>query len=72
MNEIDFLIEDILIYLEQDNTDECTMNQVMFGIQHLFCRYIIKVWQGTNFGSNKYHDINKIIIRNCIKFYMIY
>ena len=44
----------------------------MFGIKHLFRDYIVKVWQGENFSSNRYHELNKIIVRNCIEYYMIY
>ena len=38
--------------------------------EKLFRGYIMKVQQGANFISNKYYNANKIIVQNCVEFYM--
>ena len=43
IHKVDFLIEDILIYLDQDDNDKYMMNQAIFGIKYLFWGYIVKV-----------------------------
>ena len=43
IDKVDFLIEDSLIYLNQDDNNEYTTNQAIFGIKHLFRGYFVKV-----------------------------
>ena len=43
-DKVDFFIKDILIYLDQGNKDECTINEAIFGMKELFRGYIVRVW----------------------------
>ena len=64
--EILAIVEDILIYLEDRNSDNYKTNQGILGIRNLFRGYIVKVWKGANFAQDKYHKLNKIVVRLCI------
>ena len=68
-DEILSLIEDILKYLESDDSDEYETNQGIIGIQYIFRGYIVKAWTGSNFSQDKYHKLNKIAVRLCIEHY---
>ena len=64
------MIEDILRYLENKEEEEFKTNQGLVGMQQLFCRYVVKVWKGSNFNQEKYHSLNKIIVRHCVQYYI--
>ena len=62
-------MEDILRYLEEDESEEYETNQELLGIQNVFRGYITKVWTGANFSQDKYHKLNKIAMRLCVMHY---
>ena len=66
------MINNIRIFLVNDNVELCESNQQYIGIKELFRGYIAKVWHGTKFALTKYQELNKIIIKECIAYYMKY
>lgn len=72
VNDIFDMIEDILQYLENDNSVEHEMSQELIGIRDLFRGFVVKVWKGVDFSYEKYHSLNKILVRHCIQFYNEY
>ena len=39
-------------------------------MKELFQGYIVKVWKGMNFGSEKYKIVNKEVVRHYIQYYL--
>ena len=68
--EINKFIKDILRYFEGEEDKDYETNQVLIGMKDLFCRYIIKVLKGANFGRNNYKELNKVTIYNYMKYYL--
>ena len=64
------MIVDIREYLY--NRDEFRMNQGHYGIKDLFRGFVISVWEGANFGSNKYRKCNEVLIKEYTKYYYTY
>ena len=67
--EILSFVEVIPRYLDDDDSEECETNQGIIGIRDLFRGHVVKVWSGTNFSDRKYHKLNKIAVRSCVKHY---
>ena len=67
--EILSFVKDILRSLDDDDSEECETNQGIIGIRDLFRGHVVKVWSGTNFSDRKYHKLNKIAVRLCVKHY---
>ena len=67
--EILSFVEDILRYFDDDDSEEYENNQELIGILDLFRGHAVKVWSGTNFSDRKYHKLNKIDVRLCVKHY---
>jgi len=44
----------------------------MIEIDKLFYSYIVKVWTGISFGSNKYRVVNVIAVWLCVQYYYKY
>jgi len=63
IKEIFSLIKDILQFFKNNEIDEYEINQEMLEMNKLFRGYIVKIWTGTNFGSNKYRMLNVIVVR---------
>ena len=61
------MIADIREYL--CNGDEFRMNQEYHRMKHLFHSFAISIWEGANFGSNKYKKCNEVLIKECTKYY---
>ena len=60
------LIEDILQFFEKENIEDYEMNQEIIGMQEIFHGYVVRVQIETNFGTNKYRKLNKIITRKYV------
>ena len=69
--EIMSFAKDILRYLENEEDEEFEMNQQYAGMQELFRGYVVIDWEGTNFRNEKYEELNKIMIKRCVKYYDI-
>jgi len=69
VNDIFDMIEDILQYLENDDSDEYETSQELIEMRDLFRGYIVKVCKGVDFSYEKYHSLNKILVRCCVQFY---
>ena len=69
LDEVLSFMEDILRYLEEDESKEYETNQELLRIQNVFRGYITKVWTGANFSQDKYHKLNKIAVRLCMMHY---
>jgi len=67
--EIFDMVEDILVYLDKEDEENYTTSQHMVGMDQLFRGYVVKVWKGANFSDGKYKEMNKILIRHCVKYY---
>ena len=61
IKQVEIIVNDIRLYLLDKNKD-LKSNQQHLRMRELFCRYIMKVWFGTNFNNTKFEDYNKIII----------
>ena len=70
INEIFEMIEDILRYLENDESGEYETNQGIIGLQYLFRAYIVKVLIGLDFSSTRFKKLNKILIKYCIIYHV--
>ena len=69
VNKIFEMMEDILRYLEDEEDEDYETNQVLIGMQHLFRRYVIKAWKGSNFNHTKYYSLNKILVKHYVLYY---
>ena len=69
VEEIMSFVEDILRYLENEEEEDFETNQQYVGMQELFRGYIVIDWEGTNLGTKKYEDLNKILVKRCIEHY---
>ena len=63
------IIEDILQYLYDDESDEYETNQGFLEIQHLFLGFAVKIWKGGDFSDDKYYVMNKILIKHYVMYY---
>ena len=41
-------------------------------MKELFHRYEVKDWDGVEFNINKYHELNRIVVKKCIEYYVRY
>jgi len=69
-DEIFTFVEDIMKYVRNEEEGEYKSNQQYVGMKELFRGYIVKVWFGTQFNSLKYHNLNKIIAKKCVEYYL--
>ena len=69
VNEIFSIIEDILRYIEQNESDDYETNQGMIGMQELFRGYVVKVQNGVDFSRDNYRSLNKILVKYCVYYY---
>ena len=69
VKEIFSLIEDILRYFENEESEDYKTNQAIIRMKDLFRGYVVKVQKGINFSSKKYTKLNKIVIKHCVKYY---
>jgi len=67
-----YFIENISQYINDDKEDEYEINWYFVGMSNLFRQFIVKMWKGINFSSNKYKVLNKIVVRKHINFYLEY
>ena len=51
---------------------EYKTNQFRIGMKYIFQGIVIKAWMGTNFGTTKYTELNRIIIKYYMNFYYEY
>ena len=63
------MIEDILQYLHDDESDEYDTFQSFLGIKYLFHQFVSKIWVNIDFSSDKYYQIHKILIKYCVMYY---
>ena len=68
--EVRMVVEDIRRFL-RNNGEEIESNQGMLGIKYLFRGISIRDWFGANFGTNKYMQLNHIINKHCMNFYVL-
>ena len=68
--EVMQMINNIRKYLIDRNDYET--NQWYIGFKVLFRSYVIKNWQEANFNITKYVKLNKILIKQCIQYYLEY
>ena len=57
-------IEDILQYFDAEEEEEYNTNQAMVRMQHLFRGHTVKSWKGVDFSTQKYHRLNKVLIKH--------
>ena len=70
VKEIFEIIEDILRYLENDESNDYETNQGIIGLQHLFRGYAVKVWTDLDFNFSRFNRLNKILIKYCVVYYV--
>ena len=58
-------------YLRQ-NEDDFEMNHELIRIKDLFQGFTIKVQVGSNFSEDKYTDCNRIILKYCMLYYLLF
>ena len=66
--EVMQMINDIRKYLINRNDYET--NQQYIGFKTLFRSYMIKNYQEANFNIMKYRKLNKILIKQCVQYYL--
>ena len=57
-------------FIRNDDEREYCTNQQYIGMKELFRGYIVQVWQGVEFNSVKYHELNRIVVRKCVEYYV--
>jgi len=58
--------------LRNKTEPEYETNQFGIDMKYIFQGIVIKVWMGINFGTTKYMELNRIIIKHCMNFYYEY
>jgi len=69
-DEIISFVEDIMKFIRNDDEGEYSTNQQYIGMKELFRGYIVQVWQGVEFNNVKYHELNRIVVRKCVEYYV--
>ena len=69
-DEIMSFVEDIMKYARNEQEGDYKSNQQYVGMKELFRGYVVKVWFGVQFNSLKYHNLNKIIAKKCVEYYL--
>jgi hypothetical protein len=64
--DINRMITDIKQFLYGD--DPSQTNQALIGYKSLFRGFIVRNWSGVQ-DSNRYEDLNKIIVKHCVYYY---
>ena len=62
-------MNDVRSFLRKSNK-EIETNQGTFRIKYIFWGISLKDWFGSNFGTNKYTNLNHIINKYCMNFYI--
>ena len=58
------MVEDIMIYLESEDKDECEISQQCIGIGWLFRDFMVKDQKGADFQCNKHRMLSKILVHH--------
>jgi len=66
INQINKMMNVVIVYLR--NLLYGNINQIIIGYEVLFCRFIVKNWEGIE-RNNKYKELNKVLIKACILYY---
>ena len=69
IDKIMSFIEDVLRYLEDNDSDEHETNQGLVGFRDLFRGCAVRVWSRTDFSDKSCHKLNKAAIRLSVKHY---
>ena len=64
-------VEDVLQYLENNESNDYEINQEIIGMLKLFQEYIVKVWKEVNVSQNNYCKLSKTLVLYIIKYYYI-
>ena len=62
-------MKDINRYLQNENKTNFNAKQQELGFKALFCRYIIEEWTDKIKNKSRMKKINKVIVKECVKFY---
>ena len=62
------IVNNIRKYLIEYNNFE--INQQSLGFKSLFRGCVIKAQSNTNFNTTKYIELNEVLIKHCIKYYL--
>ena len=65
-------VEDIMKYAWDNDIGEYKTNQQYVGMKELFHGYVVKDWDRVEFNMNKYHELNRIIAKKWMEYYVIY
>ena len=64
------MLEDIATFFNNDGEDEeHTTSQQCVGIKEIFRGFIVKDWEGSNFNSERFRELNKVLVVNAVLFY---
>ena len=63
------MIYDIRMFLV-NYKEKLTTNQIYIGFCNIFCRFIVRAQNGTNFGIDKYAEYNKVLVKLCMNYYI--
>ena len=67
MNDVEVFINDTIDVLQGTNSGRGT--QALVGHDMLFRGFIVKDWFGGNINQTKYHNVNKIIVKESVTYY---
>ena len=65
------MIYDIRMFLVNCE-EKLTINQTYIRFHNIFCRFIVRAWNSTNFGIDKYAEYNKVLVKLYTDYYMKY
>ena len=64
------MLEDIAIFFNNEGEEEeYTTSQQCIGIKEIFRGFIVKDWEGSNFNSERFRELNKVLVVNAVLFY---
>jgi len=69
-DEIISFVEDIMKFIRNNEDGDYKTNQQYIGMKELFRGYIVQVWNGVQLNSVKYHELNRIVVRKCVEYYV--
>ena len=59
-------IEDKLTCLDNEDEDEHKTNRHLIRMKELFCKHVVKMWEGTNANTDACKVMNKIVVKNVL------
>ena len=68
INETNDIFSDVKNYLGGQR--DCVTTQGIIGIDKIFRGYIVKNWHGDDEDCESHHEINKIIVKKSVEFYV--